>query len=165
VENRERAAGTVGHLVATPVGKAMMTIERLANVDAAQIAGLNALFDEGTEWDAEQGQMFLRNPDNLFLLARWEGELCGFLTAHRLQRFDRRKAEVLLYEIGVEESYQRRGVGTALINEVKRWAEEVGADEIWVLTEASNSAGMGFYESTGGEPDAPGTTMFTYQVG
>lgn len=142
-----------------------VTVERLSTVNATLVPGLNGLFDEGTEWDEEQGAKFLEDPDNLFLLARWDGVVCGFLTAHRLQRFDRRRAEVLLYEIGVDERYQRRGVGTALIDEVKRWAEAVGADEVWVLTEASNVAAMGLYGSTGGEADAPGTTMFTYRIG
>ncbi len=143
----------------------MVTVERLTNIDSTLLPGLNDLFDEGIVWDEEQGERFLKNPDNLFLLARWDGEMCGFLTAHRLQRFDRRRAEVLLYEIGVDEGYQRRGVGRALIGEVRRWAKEVGADEVWVLTEASNLAAMGLYASTGGEADAPGTTIFTYRVG
>ena len=145
-------------------GHGMVTVERLRGVDATLVPAMNELFDEGTAWDAEQGAEFLKNPDNLFLLARWDGVVCGFLTAHRLQRFDRRRAEVLLYEIGVDDTYQRRGVGTALIAQVKIWAEEVSADEVWVLTEASNTAAMGLYASTGGEADAPGTTMFTYRV-
>jgi GNAT superfamily N-acetyltransferase len=140
-------------------------IERLQSVDATLALQLDGLFDEGTVWDVEQGELFLRNPDNLFVLARWAGTVCGFLTAHRLQRFDRRRAEVLLYEIGVDDRYRRRGVGTALIDEVKRWAKEVGADEVWVLTEAGNAAGMALYASTGGEADPPGTTMFTYRIG
>jgi ribosomal protein S18 acetylase RimI-like enzyme len=142
----------------------MVTIERLGEVDTALVPKLNALFDEGTAWDTEQGAEFLKNSDNIFLLARWDGVVCGFLTAHRLQRFDRRRAEVLLYEIGVDERYHRHGVGTALIGEVKRWAAEVGADEVWVLTEANNAAAMGLYAATGGEADPPGTTMFTYRT-
>ena len=106
----------------------------------------------------------MQNLDDLFLVARWDGRPCGFLTAHRLQRFDRRRAEVLLYEIGVDDRFRRRGVGAALIAEVKRWAREVGADEVWVLTNTGNAAAMGLYASTGGEEDVPGTTMFTYRI-
>jgi GNAT superfamily N-acetyltransferase len=141
-----------------------LTIQRMTSVDDALAPQLNALFDEGKEWDAEQGRRFLQNPDNLFLLARWTGFPCGFLTAHRLQRFDRRQAEVLLYEIGVDEGFLRRGVGTALIAEVRRWAKAVGADEVWVLTDAGNAAAMALYASTGGQEDVPGTTMFTYRI-
>ena len=141
-----------------------LTIQRLTSVDDTLAAQLNPLFDEGKEWDAEQGRRFLQDVNNLFLLARWDGHPCGFLTAHRLQRFDRRRAEVLLYEIGVDEGFRRRGVGAALIAEVRRWAKEVGADEVWVLTDAGNGAAMALYATTGGQEDVPGTTMFTYRI-
>jgi GNAT superfamily N-acetyltransferase len=112
----------------------LLTVRRVTTVDVALAAELDAMFDEGVSWDVEQGQRFLTHPDTLLLVARWDGEACGFLSAYRLQRFDRRGAEVLLYEIGVEEPFQRRGVGRALIEEAKRWATDVGADELWVLT-------------------------------
>ena len=125
---------------------------------------LNTLFDDGTVWDSAQGRHFLDNPDNLLLVASWEGQICGFLTAHRLQRFDARRAEVLLYEIGVHEDFRQRGVGAALIAAVKCWARDVGADEVWVLTNVDNTAAMSLYRGTGGEEDVPGTTMFTYPI-
>ena len=115
-----------------------------------------------TAWPGtEQGQRFLAHPDTLLLVARWDGEACGFLSAYRLQRFDRRRAEVLLYEIGVEEPFQRRGVGRALVEEAKRWAVEVGADELWVLTEDDNVPARALYAATGGREE-PGFTMFDY---
>ena len=116
-----------------------LTVRRVTTVDAVLAAELDAMFDDGVSWDPEQGQRFLAHPDTLLLVARWDGEACGFLTAYRLQRFDRRGAEVLLYEIGVEEPFQRRGVGRALVEEAKRWAIEVEADELWVLTRTTTS--------------------------
>jgi ribosomal protein S18 acetylase RimI-like enzyme len=145
-------------------GSNEMEIERLTQVDLPLAHELNRLFDEGKTWDEEQGRLFLQNPDNLFLLARWSGAPCGFLTAHRLQRFDRRRAGVLLYEIGVGDGFRRRGIGTALINSVKRWASNVGADEVWVLTDRGNTAAIALYEGAGGEDGADGTIMFTYQI-
>ena len=41
-----------------------MEIEALHEANAELIAQLNALFDEGCSWDAEQGRRFLANPDN-----------------------------------------------------------------------------------------------------
>lgn len=144
---------------------APFTIRRMTDVDAAMAARLDPLFDDGGMWDAEQGRRFLANPDNLLLVAFWSDIACGFLTAHRLQRFDARRAEVLLYEIGVDEAFRRRGVGTALIAAVNAWAKEIGADETWVLTYAENAAAMALYARTGGEPDPDGpTTMFTYRI-
>jgi ribosomal protein S18 acetylase RimI-like enzyme len=138
-----------------------LTVRRESTVDGVLAAELDALFDEGMSWDAEQGQQFLGHPDTLLLVARWDGKACGFLSAYRLQRFDHRRAEVLLYEIGVEEPFRRRGVGRALVEEAKRWAAEVGADELWVLTEDDNASARALYAATGGREEN-GLTMFTY---
>jgi GNAT superfamily N-acetyltransferase len=141
-----------------------LAIQRVTSVDDVLAAQLNALFDDGKAWDPAQGRRFVHNPDALFLVARWDGHPCGFATAHRLPRFDRRRAGVLLYEIGVQARFRRRGVGAALVAGVRRWAEEVGADEVWVLTDAGNAAAMALYAATGGQADAPGTTVFTYRI-
>ena len=139
----------------------LLTVRRVTTVDATLAAELDAMFDEGVSWDTEQGQRFLAHPDTLLLVARWEGEACGFLSAYRLQRCDRRGAEVLLYEISVEEPFQRRGVGRALVEEATRWAAAGGADELWVLTEDDNAPARALYAATGGREEA-GLTMFTY---
>ena len=142
----------------------LLSVSRVTTVDVALAAELDAMFDEGVSWDAEQGQRFLAHPDTLLLVARWDGEACGFLSAYRLQRFDRRGAEVLLYEIGVGEPFQRRGVGRALVEEAKRWVAEVGADELWVMMEDDNAPARALYAATGGREE-PGFTMFDYDLG
>ena len=141
-----------------------LTVRRETDVDAALAARLDAMFDRGVAWDAEQGRRFLADPDALLLVARWAGEPCGFLTAYRLQRFDRRRAEVVLYEIGVEEPFRRRGVGRALVEGAKRWAAGAGAGELWVLTEEDNALARALYAATGGREES-GFTMFDYDLG
>jgi len=142
----------------------MIEIERVERVDPALTTGLNALFDAGMTWDEGNGQTFLANPDALLLVARWDGVVCGFLTAYRLPRFDGMGSEVNLYEIATDEAYQRRGVGRALVDAVKQWAVEVGAVNVWVLTEVDNEAAQGLYTATGGERDEPVFTMYTYPI-
>jgi GNAT superfamily N-acetyltransferase len=146
------------------VSPGSLTIRRETSVDTTLAAELDAMFDEGVAWDTEQGERFLAHPDTLLLVARWDGEACGFLTAYRLQRFDRRRAEVLLYEIGVQEPFQRRGIGRALVEEAKRWAVEVGADELWVLTEEGNAPARALYTATGGREEYD-LAMFDYCLG
>ena len=146
------------------VSPGSLTVRRETAVDATLAAELDAMFDEGVTWDAEQGERFLAHPDTLLLVARWNGEPCGFLSAYRLQRFDRRGAEVLLYEIGVQEPFQRHGAGRALVEEAKRWAAEVGAAELWVLTEDENTPARALYSATGGREES-GITMFDYRLG
>jgi aminoglycoside 3-N-acetyltransferase I len=126
---------------------------------------LEGLLDEGTHWDVAQGQRFLADDaTNALFLAEVDGVGVGFATANRLQRFDARQAEVLLYEIAVRDEYQRQGIGRALVAEVLDWAREVGADEVWVLADSDNTRACAFYTATGGEPFVPNSTMFTYRV-
>ena len=141
-----------------------LQITRISNTSDFSIVDFNRLLDEGTVWDSEQGKKFIGNDDNALFIAFWEEKASGFLTAHRLQRFDKRKAEVLLYEIGVHPNYRRRGIGKALIEEVKKWAKEVEADEVWVLTEKDNEAAMAMYKSAGGIEEAPGIIMWVHKL-
>lgn len=139
-----------------------MTITRLTSVDESIISQLNQLLEN--PWDSDQAVQFLANKDNILLLAFEGTQVIGFLTAHRLQRLDKRRAEVLLYEIEVKEKFRQQGVGKALIQTVKDWAKEVGADEVWVLTYQSNDPAMKLYQSAGGIEDEPGTRMFTFML-
>ena len=142
----------------------MLTVERVAAVDAALAAELDPMFDPGVAWDPEQGRRFLALADALLLVARWDGVACGFLTAYRLQRFDHQRAEVQIYEVGVEEPFRRRGIGRALVEHAKRWAAEVGASVVWVLTEEDNAAARALYAAMGGREEG-GFAMFDYDVG
>lgn len=142
----------------------MVTIRRVLPGDDQAAAQLEGLLDEGTHWDAEQGRRFLADENNALFLAEVDGVVVGFATAHRLQRFDRRQAEVLLYEIAVRDEYQRQGAGRALVARVNDWARAEGADEVWVLADSDNLRACAFYAATGGVPFSPNSTMFTYYV-
>ena len=132
---------------------AHLSIQKITDVNDSFIEQLNALLDEGTVWDAGEGLKFLLNKDNALFVAFWGSKVVGFLSAHRLQRFDQRKAEVLLYEIEVQKDFRKRGIGRALIGAVKEWARDVKADEVWVLTYLSNEAAMSLYKSEGVLPN------------
>jgi len=145
--------------------RSQIRIELIRKVDTAFINQLNGLLDAGTEWDAPQGEKFLKDASSALFVAFIKDQAVGFLTANRLQRFDQRGAEVLLYEIGVHDDFRRRGIGKALIVKVKRWAKEAGADEVWVLTNRSNTAAVALYESLGGktESETPDEVMFVFK--
>lgn len=139
-------------------------IARSTAVDDALLARLN--HDWPAEpWALEQAQAFVANPDNLLLLATTPDLICGIVIAHRLQRLDALRAEVLLYSIDVHEAMRRQGIGHALVNATTAWAEELSADCTWVLTERSNHAAMALYRAAGGTDDIPDVAMFTFRNG
>jgi len=141
-----------------------ITIERITKNEDIFLTQINSLLDEGVEWDIEQGRKFLENSDNAVFVAVWEQKAVGFLTAYRLQRFDKRQAEVLLYEIGVSENFRQKGIGKALIEKVRNWGKEIDADEIWVLTNKSNTAANALYQSAGGRVENIDDTMYVFKL-
>ena len=143
----------------------MLHIRRVAPGDTGMNARLDhLLLDEGMHWDDEQGRRFLADTSNALFLAELDGVAVGFATVHRLQRFDARRAEVLIYDIGVQDEARRRGIGRALIAHIAGWAKEVGADQVWVLADGDDDAAQAFYAATGGERFGPDAAMFTYYL-
>ncbi len=142
----------------------LIDVQRITHLPIDMIQQFDALRDPGTEWDEIEGKKFVSDSNNGLFLAFVDNKVVGFLTAHRLQRLDKRQAEVLLYEIGVDEHYRQQGVGTTLIQAVKEWAKEVAADEVWVLTNKSNIPAMALYTSMGGEAENADEQMFTFKI-
>lgn len=139
-------------------------IERITEIDESLLARLNHDWPD-EPWALEPAQAFVANADNLLLLATSPDLICGIVVAHRLQRLDALRAEVLLYSIDVHEAMQRQGIGRDLVDATTAWARELGADCTWVLTERSNHAAMALYRAAGGTDDIPDVVMFTFSNG
>ena len=139
-----------------------INVERITHLEDAELAQLNALF--ASEWVQDEADRFLADQDNLLLLATCDGQWCGALYGYRLQRLDWRRAGVLIYEVDVLEPFRRRGAGRAMVEASKAWAAEVGAFEVWVLTEQSNVAAKALYRSAGGEEDAETPALFVFPL-
>ncbi len=149
----------------------MIHIERITNISPNLIARLDRVFVQGRpdgksgRWDLKNAQDFVANPDNIFILAYIDEDIAGMVSAYRLQRMEDRKAELFFYEIGVAEQFRRMGVARDLVKELKEIAREIGADEMFVLTNCSNLPAMKLYESTGGTPSVEtDEVMFTYKL-
>ena len=139
-------------------------VEHISTFDGLNIVEFNALRDKGTEWNEQQGKKFLANDDSALFLALAENHIVGFLTAYRLQRLDKKKAEVLLYEISVADNFRQRGIGKVLIGKLKEWASQIESDEVWVLTNRSNVAAIALYTSLGGSIESTDEQMFTFKM-
>ena len=145
-------------------------IKRIKKVDGIFIAKFNKILEEGSIWDkkviweVKQGNKFIADDNNALFVAYWENNISGFLTAYRLQRFDKRKAEILIYDVGVDKNFRQKGIGKVLISEVKKWAKEVEADEVWVLTNTSNLPALALYKSSGESIVESDVIMFTFKI-
>jgi GNAT superfamily N-acetyltransferase len=69
----------------------------------------------------------------------WVGEEDGVVVGHLLCYVELRRAgqmrQLLLYEIGVRQASRRRGIGTALMQSMRRWMNDEGVVEAWVLAD------------------------------
>jgi aminoglycoside 3-N-acetyltransferase I len=81
----------------------------------------------------------------------WVAEEDGVVVGHLLAYLERRRAgharQVLLYEIGVREAYRRRGIGTALVAELRSWMVDQDVAEAWVPADSRDAEA--FYAACG----------------
>ena len=139
-----------------------ISIERLSTMDTGTIEQVRADFDDSDWHEARIGE-FLSDQNNILIAAKASGRIVGVLIAHRLARMDSLCAHVLLYEIDVLPDFQRRGVASAMIHELKELARRAGAFEIWVVTNKSNQAAMQLYRSTGGTAKQDDDVVFEFR--
>lgn len=118
-----------------------MNVRRLRPGDENVVAAL-ADFSPQSE--------LLSDERTIFVVAFEHDAPVGFALAYELPRRHKAARSLLVYEVGVDEHYRRRGVGTALMKELEAIARERRIAEGWVLTERDNEDAMLFYEAVGG---------------
>jgi ribosomal protein S18 acetylase RimI-like enzyme len=140
-------------------------VRRIEPGQEADVLAAAALFDRPP--DEQSTRAYLADDRNYLFLAFLDGVAVGFLRATELRRLDGPERQMFLYEIDVDEAYQRRGIGKALIGAIDAVCREQGFAEMFVLTNRSNTAAMRLYESTGAhtESDDEQMLVWTYQDG
>jgi ribosomal protein S18 acetylase RimI-like enzyme len=112
----------------------------------------------GVSADAGYMRTFLADDRNYLIIATVDDKPVGFVLGYECARVDGPRSMMFLYEIGVEETHRRKGIGRALIEELKRCCVARGCCKMFVPTSASNKAAMALYRSAdgkgGADPDA-----------
>ncbi|HUV33165.1 MAG TPA: GNAT family N-acetyltransferase [Devosiaceae bacterium] len=76
-----------------------------------------------------------------------------------------KQPEFLVNEVGVDDAYLRRGIGTRLMSAILEAARGAGCREVWLGTEAANAVALGLYRSIMREGDAEeAMSVFTYRL-
>ncbi len=104
------------------------------------------------EIDVHLAREFLRDPRHHLAVAVVEGEVIGFASGVHYVHPDKRP-ELLVNEVGVAPSYQRRGIGKKLLELLFARASAVGCEEAWLGTEASNLSARALYAAAGGQEE------------
>lgn len=75
----------------------------------------------------------LLSGDSFIALAALEGmEVAGGLAAYELKKFEQERSEIYIYDLAVLADYRRKGIATALIQNLKMIALSRGASVIFV---------------------------------
>ncbi|KOX22587.1 GNAT family acetyltransferase [Saccharothrix sp. NRRL B-16348] len=125
-----------------------MDIRRITSFDAVMAAG--HLFDDVPRKDATRA--FLADDRHHLLVAYVDGEPAGFVSGVETIHPDK-GVEMFLYELGVDDAYQRRGIASALIERLIRLAVERECTGVWTGTEKDNAAALATYRRAGAELD------------
>jgi aminoglycoside 3-N-acetyltransferase I len=87
------------------------------------------------------------------LAAEEEGVVIGGLTAYELPKFEQRRSEIYIYDLAVAKAHWRKGVATALINELRSIARQRGAYVIFVQADPPDAPAVALYTKLGTRED------------
>lgn len=95
----------------------------------------------------------LRKPHFIAMAAMDGEEVVGGLAAYVLEKFERERKEIYIYDLAVLEAHRRRGIARGLIEGLRRTAKERGAYVIFVQADPGDDPAIRLYESLGTRED------------
>ena len=116
------------------------------NVDVLDVVA-DDVFDD--EINDELLQAALDN-GQLLLTAIFDGAVVGQLQAMIQHHIDG-APQLYIDNLGVSPLHQRRGIARRLIHEVSLWANELGCQEAWIVTNLDNQEANALYRSIGAQ--------------
>ena len=135
-----------------------LTVRRLTPGDLALMRALNAVFGrafaEPETYGAEPpSDAYLRallgKEHVIVLVALTADEVVGGLVAYELDKFERARREIYIYDLAVAESHRRQGIATALIERLREIAGERGAWVVYVQADCGDEPAIALYEKLG----------------
>lgn len=134
------------------------TLRRLKAGDVPLLRKLNALFGEvfaeaETYGGAPPTDAYLEAllaKEHVVVLVAMAGEaVIGGLVAYELEKFERMRREIYIYDLAVDAGHRRRGVATALIGHLQGIAAERGAWVIYVQADHGDDPAIALYDRLG----------------
>ena len=116
-----------------------------------------AFEDVETYQGAIPSEAYLRSllamPHFIVVVALRGSEVIGGLAAYQMQKFERERREIYIYDLAVATADRRKGVATGLIGELKRIAKARGAYVIFVQADRGDAPAIALYEGLGTRED------------
>lgn len=140
----------------------MIAIRTLGPGDLAALRQLNAMFGAAFE---DVAHYAARPADDAYLarqlgrehivvlVAVREGEVVGGLTAYHLDKLERARGELYIYDLAVPALHRRQGIATALIERLRAIAADRGAYVIFVQADHGDDPAVALYTKLGARED------------
>ncbi|HUE79098.1 MAG TPA: AAC(3)-I family aminoglycoside N-acetyltransferase [Sphingomicrobium sp.] len=124
----------------------------------AMLAVFGEAFDEVETYGAARpGEAYLRRllgSEHFIALAAVKGSaVVGGLAAYELQKFERERSEIYIYDLAVAAAHRRTGIATALIEELKGIAAARGAWVVFVQADPVDEPAVALYTRLGTRED------------
>ena len=132
--------------------------KRLASSDLARMRALSALFAAAFGDDATYGSEppsdeyligLLSQERNIVLVALAQGAVVGGLVAYELDKFERARREIYIYDLAVAAEHRRKGIATRLIQHLQGIAARRSAWVIYVQADYGDDPAVALYEKLG----------------
>jgi aminoglycoside 6'-N-acetyltransferase I len=94
-------------------------------------------------------ESFLSGKANYLLAYIEDARIIGLALAYTLQRYDGKADMMYLHEVDVIEPARRKGIGKALIENIRDLCRAEGIMKLFLITNKSNIPAVGLYESLG----------------
>lgn len=92
--------------------------------------------------------------DYFIALAAVKGnEVVGGIAAYELKKFEQERSELYIYDIAVAVAHRRKGIATALIEELRNVAASRGAYVVFVQADATDTPAITLYTKLGVRED------------
>lgn len=133
-------------------------VRALTPADVPRLRELNLLFgvafsDTDTYHSAPPGDGYLRRllgePHIIVLVALAGATVVGGLVAYELQKFERERSEIYIYDLAVAEDWRRQGIASALLERLRLIAAERGASSVFVQADYVDPPAIALYEKFG----------------
>jgi aminoglycoside 3-N-acetyltransferase I len=133
-------------------------IVRLGSADVALLRDLNALFgdafaDYETYGAEPPSDAYLENllaKEHVIALVALAGEkVLGGLVAYELDKFERMRREMYIYDLAVAEEHRRQRIATGLIEHLSEIAERRNAWVVYVQADYGDQPAIALYQKLG----------------
>lgn len=139
-----------------------LTIHPLTPRDASLMESMLSMFGEAfndvaTYCGGRPARAYLESllGDEYFiaLAAQKNSEVVGGIAAYELRKFEQERSEIYIYDLAVAEAHRRKGIATALIQELRKIAAKRGAYVIYVQADLGDAPAIALYTKLGTRED------------